>query len=219
MSVLRIAAVAILSSVLLAACGGLRSKSSPTVTYTLRANGPPANTTSAAAADAAANRLKSFALSVSRPVAGPGLHDERIALSAPGGRLEYYAGSRWATHAPDLLGALLIETIRARGVLAAVHDDAAPFTSDFVLRVVMRRFDADYGDNASAAPNVLVILDCTLGTRVERSVVASFSVEASSRASANRMEAVVAAYERATQAALASVTEQSLAALSRETTE
>jgi hypothetical protein len=54
-----------------------------------------------------------------------------------------------------------------------------------------------------------VVLDCTLARRIGRDLVTTFVAEASADATENRMAAVVAAFEKAANAALAVVAERS----------
>jgi cholesterol transport system auxiliary component len=197
-------------SLCVSACSGLRSGEAATVTYNLRAM-------AAAGAPSAPSQLQAFSLQVLAPVSGPGLDSDAILLTAPDRRLEHFAASKWAAPVPRMLASLAAETLRNRAVLAAVHDDAAPFPGDYLLRMTIRRFDADYAAGTDAAPAATVVLDCTLGTRAERKLLATFVAQATVRADDNRMAAVVAAFEQATQDALGKLTEQTLAVLSAET--
>ncbi len=199
-------------SLLVNACSGFRSDEVATVTYNLRATAA----TTTAGAQSTPSRLQSFSLQVLAPVSGPGLDSDAILLTAPDRRLEHFAASKWAAPVPRMLASLATETLRNRAVLAAVHDDTSPFPSDYLLRMTIRRFDADYAGGTGAAPAATVVLDCTLGTRAERKLLATFVAQATVRADDNRMAAVVSAFEQATQEALGKLTEQTLAAMSAE---
>ncbi len=203
-----VAAVALLLSV--AGCSGLRSSTQATMTYQLRAAAAPAP----AGASAAQSRLLSASLQVLPLIASPGLDTDAIVLTAPDHRLDQYAASRWAAPLPKMLGNLTVDTLRSRAVLAAVHDDAAPFPSDYVLRIAIRRFDADYGNDSSSAPTATVVFDCSVGTRSERKLLATFVAQASVPAAANRMAAVISAFDKATREALGVLADQAVAAIS-----
>jgi cholesterol transport system auxiliary component len=198
----RFAAVVIAAA--LGGCSsGLRSDDAAPVTYVLRA--PAAPSPGGAAPSLPASVL------VARVAAHPGYDGDRIVLLAPDRRLDVYAGSRWPAPAPDLVGALVVQTLRASGRLRAVHDDASPFAADYALRVMIRRFDADYtAAGLDAAPRVVVALDATLGRRADRGVVATFVAEAGRQAASNRMSAVVAAFDEALQAALGELASRSI---------
>jgi len=136
-----------------------------------------------------------------RPEAGPGLESERIALLRSDQRFDFYAASRWAAPAPDIVESVMLDALRATGAFSAVFDDSAPFAPRYNLRCALRRFEADYTANARA-PTVQVALDCTLGRHRERELLASFTAQGSAPASEDRLNAVVAAFESATAAAM-----------------
>ena len=134
---------------------------------------------------------------VQRPEAGPGLDSDRIALLRSDQRFDFFAASRWAAPAPDLMESVMIDALRASGSFSAVFDDTAPFAPRYSLRCALRRFEADY-TTGGRAPTVHVALDCTLGRRRDRELLASFTAQGSSVASEDRLNAVVAAFEAAT---------------------
>jgi cholesterol transport system auxiliary component len=175
----------------LAGCGGLLdSKMAAPQSYVLRLP-PPAPQ---------AGEATLGSVMVQRPDAGPGLNSDRIALVREGGRFDFFAAARWAAPAPDLVESVLVDSLRATGRYSAVMDDASPFAPHYDLRVTLRRFEADY--TAGGAPIVHVVLDCTLGRRRDRQLLASFTAQGSARAEANRLGAVIAAFEAASAAAV-----------------
>jgi len=161
-------------------------------------------------------------LLVQRPVAGPGLTSEHIALLRSGQRFDFYAASRWAAPAPALLESLIVEQLRGTGLFAAVFDDASPYAPTYNLRCELRRFEADYTSEgrgrAGSAPTVHVALDCTLGRHRDRTLLASFTAQGSAAASDDRLGDVIAAFETATAAALAELERHAAAALGAEQT-
>ena len=62
-----------------------------------------------------------------RPEAGPGLDSDRIALLRSDQRFDFYAASRWAAPAPDLVESVMLDALRATGTFSAVFDDSAPY--------------------------------------------------------------------------------------------
>lgn len=188
----------------LGGCAGLlHSTAPPEQVYYLRA--PEA---AAAAVPASA----SASLRVGRVSAAPGLDSPRIMLLRADHRMDFYAGSRWPAPAPEVIGALAVQTLRGSGAWTSVEDSTSPFPSDYVLQLLVRRFDADYGD-AAAAPVVQVTFDCIIGRREGRDVVATFTVSGSAPAAANRLGAVVAAFEQASTGALNALAQQSAQAV------
>ena len=190
--------LAILStSFALTACSGVfESKLDAPQAYVLRL--PPA--TAPAAATSGGSVL------LQRPQAGPGLDSDRIALLRSDQRFDFYAASRWAAPAPDLIESVMLDALRATGAFSAVFDDSAPYAPVYNLRCGLRRFESDYtserGGAGGRAPTVHVALDCTLGRRRDRQLLASFTAQGSSVAGEDRLSAVVAAFEAATATAM-----------------
>jgi cholesterol transport system auxiliary component len=196
--------VAIVIALLAAACsGGLHSNAPASQTYILRAHAPQAP---AAAHPAVAS------LQVALPIPAPGLHSERIVLVQPDHRMSHFAGSEWATELPHLVEALAVERLRATGDWAAVIDSESPFASDYFLHISIRRFEAEYTSD-SAPPTAQVALDCAIGRRADHVLLASFTARGAATASANRVGAVVAAFEEAANTALSELTTDSAAAV------
>jgi len=206
----RWAAVLALLPGMLGGCSGLlQSNAKPEQTYYLRAPAVPAGTV---AADAAA---EAPSLRVAHPLADPGLDTAHIMLLQSDHRMSFYTGARWPGAMPDLVGSLAVQTLRASGNWASVEDPASPFPSDYLLQIIVRRFDADYSDapGGSAAPVVQVVFDCSIGRREGREVLSTFVVAGSATAAANRLGEVVAAFEQASDTALQQLAQQSRAAV------
>jgi cholesterol transport system auxiliary component len=189
-------------------CSGLRSSAPETVSYVLRAPGAAATagTTSVPSGPLATRSLK-----VVRVVAQPGYDGDRILLLGADRSLGHFAASRWVEPLPAVLGTLAVESLRNSAALRTVLDETAPFASDFTLRLTIRRFDAEY-PSAGAPPRVTVSLACTVA-RADRTILANFVVQSQADAAADRMGAVVAAFEQATQQALGETVQRTLATL------
>ncbi len=149
-----------------------------------------------------------------RPEAGPGLATEFIALLRSGQRFDFYAASRWAAPAPDLVESVIVDQLRGAGLFAAVFDDSSPYAPTYNLRCAMRRFEADY--TKGSVPTVQVALDCTLGRHRDRALLASFTAQGSAAASDDRLGDVIAAFETATAAAVGELERHTAAALGAE---
>src|SRR5438270_13603168 len=87
-----------------------------------------------------------------------------------------------------------------------------PYTTLFRSQVAVRRFEADY-TTAGGAPEVHVMLDCILGRREGRDVIATFVASGTARAAANRLSDVVSAFEQATDSALTALSQQAVQAV------
>jgi len=189
-------------------CSGLlHSDAAPVQVYTLRAGELPPDGGSRPGPRVQAS------LRVAHPLAGPGLGTSQIVLLEPDHRMNVYAASAWAADAPALIEALATQTLRSMGQWRSVQDAESPFPADYLLQISIRRFDADYASGADAPPTVHVTLDCTLGAEDSRTIAASFVAAGSAAASANRLSEVVAAFQQATNQALASMARQIAAAV------
>jgi cholesterol transport system auxiliary component len=197
----------------LAGCSGLfQSKAKPDQIYYLRAplasSAPAARPADSAASPTAAATATPVSLRVTRPLANPGLDTSRIMLVQTDHRMNFYSGSRWPAPVTQLIEALTVETLRATGAWASVGDSASLFPSDYLLQIHVRRFDADYTEAVAGAPVVHVTLDCIVGRRQGRDVLATFTASGTATAAANRQGEVVAAFEQATGTALTQLAQQ-----------
>lgn len=199
---------AALSLLLLSGCAGLlHSTAPPDQTYYLRPAAMPAGSSLATAAPAGAASVR-----VAAPLADPGLDSSHVLLLESDHRASFYRGARWPATIPQMVGSLTVQVLRASGNWSSVEDAQSPFPSQYLLQITVRRFDADYTSGA-AAPEVHVVLDCTLGTRAGREVLSSFVVAGSAPAAQNRLAEVVGAFEQANNTALAALSEQVIAAV------
>jgi cholesterol transport system auxiliary component len=185
----------------------LHSDAPPVQVYTLRAAALPVEATGAI------GPAVKVSLRVAHPLAGPGLDTAQIVLLQPDHRMNVYAASAWAANAPALIESLATQTLRASGEWRSVEDAESPFPSDYLLQISIRHFDADYSAGKEAPPTVRVTLDCTLGLEDARTIAASFVASGAAAASANKLSEVVAAFQQATDQALASMARQAAAAV------
>ena len=189
---------------LLAACfSGLNSKSPTQQRYVLQLPATQTAETTASAAPAAPAAPAVGTLQVMRPSAAPGLASEGIAVLRPGARLDYYSNARWAADAPSALQNLVIESLRQAGRFTMVEAEGGPFASQYLLSLDLTHFEARYG--ADGAPTIEVELVASLGRRSDRSMLRTLTAHGSVPAGADRMQAVIAAFEQATGEALAQI--------------
>jgi cholesterol transport system auxiliary component len=183
-------------------CTGLfHSNARPAQVYLLRATPIPRG----AAPIATSLRLN-------RPTAGAGLETTQIMLLQSDRRMSFFLAARWAAIPANMVEMLAVEKLRGAGLWQSVADSTSPFPSDYVLLVNVRRFEADY-TGGNVAPEIHVVLDCIVGKREGREVIKSFLAEGTVPASANKLSAVVAAFESATNAALDSLSTQTIEAV------
>ncbi len=173
--------------------GGLSSKAPAPQRYVLQ---PPAMPATTAAAGPGASAPPGGTLQVLRPVPAPGLGGQGIAVLRSGARLDDYENALWAADAPAALQGLLIEALRQSGHFAAVESDAGPFAAQYLLSLDLTHFEARY--DGEGPPSIEVTLVASLGRRSDRSAQQIFTAHSSVRAQADRMQAVIAAFEQAT---------------------
>jgi ABC-type uncharacterized transport system auxiliary subunit len=191
---LLISAVGVAAAVALAGCsGGLHSDAPATQVYVLRAAPHPQAPTKPALAS----------LHVNRPMTAPGLESDHIVLVQPDHKMSYYIASRWPADLGSVVEAITVDTLRTTGDWTTVQDSGSAFSSDYMLQIVIRRFEADY--SVGTVPEVHVVLDCTVGRRAGREVIRNFVAEGSATAAANRLGDVVSAFEEAANHAMADI--------------
>ena len=191
------AAPVIAAALFMAACSVLKSNSPGEQVYVLH----PAGQSAAAAGNAAAIDAM---LVVPQPEAAPALNTSRIALTQPGNRLDYFADSRWGASLPQVLGALVVESLVAAKTFSVVAGtDPSAGHGDFQLLLTIRHFEAEYSGSATdSAPVARVAIECLLTSTSPRRVVGRCDAEAREPAGDNRMGEIVAALDRAAQKAV-----------------
>jgi cholesterol transport system auxiliary component len=181
----------------LSGCSGLLRSNAPQLQlYVLQA--PPALTVNAPTGPT---------LRIARPLPAAGLNTDRIALTRPGNRLDYYAGSRWSAPLSDVVSDLVLAAFRADPVWSAAADDRGTLNSDYLLQTSVDRFTAEYV-TGTALPMIRVDLHCLLLRRSDGVLIGSFAVSQSQQAPANRMAGVVAAFSQVADQAVLAVAAQ-----------
>lgn len=196
-------ALAVLAVLLVAGCGGLRSDAEPERIYVL-------NPAQAAAQVAPAAPPAGGLLMVSRPAVHPGLDTPRIALKRADNELDYYALSRWSGTLPQVLGAFAVQSLQG-AFTTVTGSDRGVGPADFDLLLTVRHFEA-VSPQDGGTPEIHVAFQCLLMATSPRRVLGSCDAQAREQAEGNRMAAIVAAFERATQRAMADVRNQVIAA-------
>jgi cholesterol transport system auxiliary component len=193
-----------------AACTGslFQSKVVAPSTYLLSApSGIRAAASSApAAASAAAPAPLAADLAVLKPRVRAGLDTDRIAVLYPDRRLQYFADARWSGSLDDVVEDLAVQAFRNGAQLQNVSADGSVFGSGYWLEIEIADFQAEYA-SAGAPPTINVRLLARVGSAGARHILGSFNAGARQTATDNRLTAIVDAYERAVNAALAEIVE------------
>jgi ABC-type uncharacterized transport system auxiliary subunit len=185
------------------ACTGslFHSNAVPPSIYLLSA---PPGSAAAASTSAAAPAPMNAALAVLKPRIRAGLDTDRIAVLYPDRRLDYFADARWSGPLDDVVQDLTVQAFRNGARLQNVNSDASAFASGYWLEIEVADFQAEYA-SAGAPPTINVRLLARVGSAGERSILGSFTAVARQNATDNRLTAIVDAYERAVNTALAEI--------------
>jgi cholesterol transport system auxiliary component len=186
------------------ACTGslFQSKVVPPSTYLLSA--PQGTDSAAGSAPAAAPARVAADLAVLKPRVRAGLDTDRIAVLHPDRRLDYFADARWSGPLDDVVQDLAVQVLRNAARLQNVSSDASAFASGYWLEIEVADFQAEYA-SAGAPPTINVRLLARVARAGDRHVLGSFTAGARQTATDNRLTAIVDAYERAANSALAEI--------------
>jgi ABC-type uncharacterized transport system auxiliary subunit len=179
-----------------AGCTGslFRSKVVPPAIYRLSANLETAAAAPAVAAD----------LAVLRPRIHTGLETDRIAVLYSDRHLDYLADARWSGPLDQVVHDLAVQAFDTGAHLRNVSADSSAFPSGYWMEIEVADFQAEYSASGSP-PTVHVHMSARLGRVADRRILERFDASARETASANRLTAIVEAYERAADAALAQI--------------
>lgn len=181
-------AVLLVAALACSGCGSLLETDLPPSTSYVLASAPGAST----------GVMRSDAdLSIGRPDLAPGLDTERIAVLR-GRQLDYYRGAQWGGRAVEIVQTLLVESFEDQQLFRSVTAEQSRVSSDYVLDVSVRDFQAEYASE-NDAPTAHVTIVGRLIRVSDRQLVQTFAATAQSKASDNRMGAVAAAFETAAQ--------------------
>ena len=183
----------------LAACAGslFKNKAPPPTMYMLGA------TRGAPAVDPQGSTVPSD-LAVLRPRVRAGLDTDRIAALYPDRHMDYFADVRWSGPLDEVLQDLAVQQLRANPGLRNVSADVSVFGSPYWLEIEVTDFQAEYSA-AGGPPTVHVHLQARIGNSGDRHVLARFEPDVREAAADNRMSAIVDAYNRAADNALAEI--------------
>jgi cholesterol transport system auxiliary component len=185
---------------LLTACAGslFKNKAAPPTMYLLSAT-PISSTADSAKAPAAPIDVAVLKLRVRA-----GLDTDRIAALYPDRRMDYFAGVRWSGPLDEVLQDLAVQEFHSNPGLRNVSADASVFASPYWLEIEVADFQAEY-DAGGSAPTVHVHLRARVGNAGDRHVLGRFEPDIHETAADNRMTAIVDAYNRAADKALAEI--------------
>lgn len=135
-------------------------------------------------------------LGVDRPISPAGLATTRIAALREPYIFDYYAGAQWIDEAPDMVQRLLIESFDNTGKIIGVGRESVALRSDYVLRVELREFQAEYTAD-KPDPVIAVRLNLKLVRMPQRHIVATTTVDRHIQAPDNKMTTIIGLFDQA----------------------
>jgi cholesterol transport system auxiliary component len=151
----------------------------------------------AAVAEAAAPRTKApVGVFVSEGTFQRESSSDRL-LTVNGGKVAYIAQARWAAPAQVMFGQALLAAFDAAPGPARLVSRGEPVSARFILRLDVRNFETHYDHGPRAAPQVLVRVRAALVHAADHTQAQDILFESRTRARANRVSAIVDAYDEA----------------------
>jgi len=118
-------------------------------------------------------------------------------LTITGQKAAYVAGVRWVAPADVLFQQSVERAFEAKGGPVRLIQRGARGSTQYVLRMDVRNFEARYDGGPNAAPTVLIRVHAALVRDRDSQLVSAEVFEATARAQDNRVGAIVQAYDEA----------------------
>jgi cholesterol transport system auxiliary component len=147
-------------------------------------------------------------LAIELPIASGGLDTARIALQRSPFTLDFFARASWTDTAPRMVQGLLIESFEATGKIVGVSRDSAALRPDYLLKIDLREFQAEYFD--AGAPVAHVRLGARLVRLPERIIEAGFVADEKMRATQGDLPSITQAFDDALGSAMRRIVEWTL---------
>ncbi len=139
--------------------------------------------------------LVDWQLVIEEPLAPTGLNTTRIPLHRRAVELEYYARANWTDRAPAMVHTLVVESFENSAKIVAVGRESIGLRADFVLKLELREFQAEYND--AGLPSAHVQINAKLVKMPQRAIVGSERFDTKVAAESDTMDAVIAAFDDA----------------------
>ncbi len=139
-------------------------------------------------------------LVIEKPLAPTSLNTTRIPLQRLAVELEYYARANWTDLAPAMVHTLVVESFENSAKIVAVGRESLGLRADFVLKLELREFQAEYTDLGQPVAHVRI--NAKLVKMPQRAIVGSERFDATVPAASDTMDAIIAAFDDALGTAL-----------------
>lgn len=134
-------------------------------------------------------------LVIEEPLAPTGLNTTRIPLHRRAVELEYYARANWTDRAPAMVHTLVVESFENSSKIVAVGRESLGLRADFVLKLELREFQAEY--QSTGAPAAHVRINAKLVRMPQRAIIASQGFDTRIPAAGDSLNEIVAAFDEA----------------------
>ncbi len=168
---------------------------------------PPVPIYTLSAPTVESNGDKSIARSivVDIPQSNAFYNTQRIAVSFPGFKKDYYANGQWGDQLPDLLQQVLVQTLEDSGSFKSISRAGQGMAADIIMQSEVREFSATY--DKPEAPRVVISLHVKLVDAKEGHVVASQTFTREGEPLKNTLESVVGGFNAENQSLVTEVLE------------
>jgi len=129
------------------------------------------------------------------PLANAGIDTTRIALQRGPMRIEYYARAQWSDRAPFMVQTLMIESFENSGRIVAVGRDTVGLRADFILQTELREFQVEYFNGST--PKAHVAIAARMVKMPRRAIIGSATFEEVAPAGADKLDAIIPAFDAA----------------------
>ncbi len=184
-----------LSLLLLAGCSLTDLAGEPPQLYQLQ---PPAK--EALLTPSATTRVLPDQVLIDVPMASAGIDTPRMALTQADGTLGYFRNVSWTDRVPVLYQTLLVDTFDRTGLIPAVGRENVGLRADYLLKVDLNEFQADY--RAGKPPVARISVRAKLIVMPRRIIVATEAFSKDIQAEGEGMAQISAAFQKASDAVL-----------------
>lgn len=134
---------------------------------------------------------------VEAPNAAAGLNSSRIALHPGPTSLNHYAAALWVDVVPVMVQNLTLESFSANGGVDAQGSDALVGRPDYILRLDIRDFQAEYGNDLENPPVINVRIQVRLLSAARRESLAFTSTQHLTTSEGTSVDEIVIAFDEA----------------------
>ena len=121
---------------------------------------------------------------------------QRIAVSFPGFKKDYYANGQWGDQLPDLLQQVVVQSLEDSGSFKSISRAGQGMAADIILQSEVREFSATY--DKAETPHVVISMHVKLVNAKEGHVIASRTFTREGGPLKNTLESVVGGFNTET---------------------